>query len=154
MLDFKNILYPIDFSDCSEKSFPWALNMARKFEAKLHLLFVARNLSYFRIINVSAAKLDDIAGEIAGAGEVKMKEFCDKYLANYPNYETKVVIGEAETEILKYADEKAIELIVLSTHGRKGLERTLLGSVADRVIKKAKTPLLIINPFRCAVYQI
>ena len=63
-------------------------------------------------------------------------------------YETKVVVGDAAAEICKFTEEKGVDLIILCTHGRKGLDRTLLGSVTGSVIKRAKKPVLSVNPFR------
>jgi len=148
MYDFKKILFPVDFSKCNEKVFPYARTMAKHYKAKLFLLFIARDLSHFKRMHVNPLTLHDVASEIAEGGEKAMKEFCKKHLARFKNYETRVVVGDASTEICKFADEKNIDLIVLCTHGRKGLNRTLLGSVADSVIKRAKRPVLSINPFR------
>ena len=148
MKGFKNVLFPIDFSECSEKVFPFALEMAQKFDAKLHLLFVARDISYLTTIALSRDTLMNTVDEIARAGKNQMEAFCDKNLRDFPNYETKVVTGNPADEIVKFADEQSIDLIVMGTHGRKGLDRTLMGSVADHAIKNASAPVLTINPFR------
>jgi nucleotide-binding universal stress UspA family protein len=148
MKAFKNVLFPIDFSECSKKVFPFALEMAQKFDAKLHLLFVARDISYMTIIEVSRDLLTRAVSKIATAGENQIKVFCDKHLSDFSNYETNVVIGNPADEILRFANEQGIDLIVMGTHGRKGLDRTLMGSVADHVIKNAAAPVLTINPFR------
>jgi nucleotide-binding universal stress UspA family protein len=148
MKAFKNILFPIDFSECSEKVFPFALDMTKKFNAKLHLLFVARDISYMTILAIPRDRLMNTATEIARAGENRMKAFCDKHLRDFPNHETKVVIGDPADEIVKFANEQGIDLIVMATHGRKGLDRTLMGSVADHTVKNASLPVLTINPFR------
>ena len=151
MKAFKNVLFPIDFSECSEKVFPYALDMAKKFNTKLHLLFVARDISYLTILAIPRDRLMDTAAEVASAGENQMKAFCDKHLSDFPNHETKVVIGDPADEIVKFVDEQGIDLIVMGTHGRKGLDRTLMGSVADHVIKNAPVPVLTVNPFRLKV---
>ena len=151
MKAFKQILFPIDFSECSEKVFPFALEMAQKFDAKLHLLFVARDISYLTMLAIPRDRLMNTSTEIASAGENQMKAFCDKQLSGFPNHETKVVIGDPAEEIVKFADEQGIDMIVMATHGRKGLDRTLMGSVADHVIKNAAMPVLTINPFRLKV---
>lgn len=148
MQAFKNILFPIDFSECSEKVFPYALEMAQKFDAKLHLLFVARDLSYLTTIDVSRDILMNTVAEIARSGENQIQGFCDKNLSDFSNHESKVVIGNPADEIVKFAHEHDIDLIVMGTHGRKGLDRTLMGSVADHVIKNASSPVFTINPFR------
>lgn len=148
MQTFKNILFPIDFSECSEKVFPYALEMAQKFDAKLRLLFVARDISYLSTVDVAWELLRNTVAEVARAGENRMEAFCDKQLSDFPNYESKVVTGDPAEEIVKFADEQGIDLIVMGTHGRKGLDRTLMGSVADHVIKNASAPVFTINPLR------
>ena len=148
MKNFKNILFPIDFSECSEKVFPHALDMVKKFDARLHLLFVVTDISYLTTIDVSRDLLMNTMAEVTTAGENRMEAFCEKSLGGLSKYETRVVVGSPAEEIVKYADSEGIDLIVMGTHGRKGLDRTLMGSVADHVIKHANTPVLTINPFR------
>jgi len=154
MQAFKNILFPIDFSECSEKVFPFALEMAQKFDAKLRLLFVARDISYLSTVDVAWELLRNTVAEVARAGENRMEAFCDKNLRDFSNYETKVVTGDPAEEILKFANEQGIDLIVIGTHGRKGLDRTLMGSVADHVIKNASVPVFTINPLRPKVKHV
>ncbi len=148
MQAFKNILFPIDFSECSQKIFPYALEMARTFEGRLYLLFVVHDISYLTTIDVPRDTLMNTVAEIARAGENQIEAFCDKHLSDFPNHETKVVTGNPADEIVKFADEQGVDLIVMGTHGRKGLDRTLMGSVADNVIKNAAVPVMTINPFR------
>ncbi len=151
MKAFKKILFPIDFSESSEKVFPFALDMAQKFDAKLCLLFVATDISHLITTDLSRDMLMSTVAEIARAGENQMRAFCDKQLSGFSNYETKVVTGSPGDEILKFADEQSIDLVVMGTHGRKGLDRTLMGSVADDIIKNSPTPVLTINPFKLKV---
>jgi len=151
---FKNILFPIDFSECSTSVFPHAIDMARRFDAKLHLLFVARDISYLGAIDVPSEILIGTVAEVARAGEDQMQTFCEKHLGNFPNYEVKVVIGNPAEEILKFADEQAVNLIIMSTHGRKGLDRIVMGSVADYVVKNASMPVLTVNPFKPRVQYV
>lgn len=151
MKEFKKILFPIDFSESSEKVFPFALEMAQKFDAKLCLLFVATDISHLITTDLSRDMLMSTVAEIARVGENQMRAFCDKQLSGFSNYETKVVTGSPGDEILKFADEQSIDLVVMGTHGRKGLDRTLMGSVADDIIKNSPAPVLTINPFRLKV---
>jgi nucleotide-binding universal stress UspA family protein len=154
MKGFENILFPIDFSECSESIFPHALEVAKRFDAKLHLLFVARDISYLATINVARDTLMNTVAEIASAGENKMEAFCDNSLGGLSNYKTKVVMGSPAEEILKYAHEEGIDLIIMGTHGRKGLDRILMGSVADHVLKHAPLPVLTVNPYRPRVKHV
>ncbi len=145
---FRKILFPIDFSECSTSVFPQALDISRQFDAKLYLLFVARDISYLTTIDVSRGLLKNMVAEIARTGENQIQAFCEKNMSDFSNYETKVVIGNPEEQILKSAHQQGIDLIIMATHGRKGLDRTLMGSVADYVIKNADVPVLTTNPFR------
>jgi nucleotide-binding universal stress UspA family protein len=68
---------------------------------------------------------------------------------NFPSgYITRVLRGDAAGEIIRYAQAEKIDLIVMGTHGRKGLDRTLFGSVAANVVKNSPLPVMVINPHR------
>jgi len=112
---FKNILFPIDFSECSEKVFPYAHDLAKNFDGKLYLLFVAHDISYLTTIDVPRDTLMNTVAEIARAGENQMRAFCDKHLSDFPNHESKVLIGTPSDEIVKFANEQGIDLIVMGT---------------------------------------
>jgi len=136
------------------KGFSLRTQNGTKLDAKLHLLFVARDISYLATIDVSRDLLMKTVAEIARAGEKQMEAFCDKNLRDFSNYESKVVTGNPADQIVKFADEQGIDLIVVGTHGRKGLDRTLMDSVADYAIKNASAPVLTINPFRPKVKHV
>jgi len=59
----------------------------------------------------------------------------------------KVVAGDPSEEILRYIQEEGIDLVVMGTHGRKGLDKVIFGSVAERVVKSAPVPVMVVNPF-------
>jgi nucleotide-binding universal stress UspA family protein len=60
---------------------------------------------------------------------------------------TKILIGDIIEEIIKYIKAKGIDLVIIGTHGRKGMDRIILGSIADRVIKSAPVSVLSVNPY-------
>jgi nucleotide-binding universal stress UspA family protein len=151
MKRFKSILFPLDFSECSDKVFPGALSLAKKFDAKLHIVFVALDISYLKTIEASEGMLMNAVAEVARAGEDRLEAFCQHSMADFPNYETQVMIGNPPERIVEYAADNNIDLIVMGTHGRRGIDRTLMGSVADYVIKHASAPVLTINPYRAKV---
>jgi nucleotide-binding universal stress UspA family protein len=146
MTSFKNILFPIDFSECSIGVFPHAVDMARHFDARLHLLFVARDISYLGAIDVPSEMLMDTVAVVVRAAENQMQRLCETHLRDFPDYESKVVVGNPGEEIVKFAEEQGIKLIVMGTHGRKGLDRIIMGSVADYVVKNAAMPVLTLKP--------
>ena len=148
MKTLKNILFPIDFSECSTSVFPFALDLVQRLDARLHMLFVARDISYLTAINIASDVLMNSVAEVAQAGENQMETFCQQQMGGYSNYETRVVIGNPADEIVAFADRQGIDLVIMSTHGRKGLDRISMGSVADYVMKNASMPVLTLNPFR------
>lgn len=146
MKAFKKMLFPVDFSDVSPKIAPWVRMVAERFEAEIHLLFVARGLSYFSDVYVTPVSIERFEGEILKGGETKMEEFITAHFDKYPAIKAKVLLGDAADKILNYILSEGIDLVIMGTHGRKGLERILFGSVADRVIKMSQVPVLSINP--------
>jgi nucleotide-binding universal stress UspA family protein len=148
MKALKKILFPVDFSDVSPKIVPWVRMMAERFDAEIHLLFVARRFGYFSDIYVMPEAIENFEGEIVTGGETKMEEFVETYFEKYPSIKPKVLLGDAADEILNYIPSEGIDLVIMGTHGRKGLKRILFGSVAERVIKMSPVPVLSINPYR------
>jgi len=148
MKDIKKILFPIDFSKVAPVIAPWVLTIAEKFGAEIHLLFVARRLGHFSSIDVSEASINSFESEIIQAGEKSMEEFVNKHFSGYSDCHPRVELGDAAEEILNYIKAKNIDLVVMGTHGRKGLDRIVFGSVANTVIKKAQAPVMSINPYR------
>ena len=75
-----------------------------------------------------------------------MESFCDKNWRDLPNCESKVVSENPGEEIVKSADEQGMDLIIMGTHGSKGIDRIIIRSVADHVVKSASIPVLTVNP--------
>jgi nucleotide-binding universal stress UspA family protein len=78
------------------------------------------------------------------AAEKKMESF----LAQYKNVKAKVLIGDVAEEIIRHAEESGMDLIVMGTHGYKGLEKVMFGSVAEKVVRSSPCPVLTINPYK------
>ena len=148
MEEIKRILFPIDFSDVSPVIVPWVLTMAEKFTSEIHLLFVARGLEYYASVYVSYVSIEDFEQQIVKGSETTMEEFISKHFAGHGNCKGKVVVGDPAEEILNYAENEDIDMVIIPTHGRKGIEKIFFGSVARRVIKMSPVPVLSINPHR------
>ena len=80
--------------------------------------------------------------------KVMVEQFCDKHLLDCPNFRQRVAVGDPGEEIVKTVEKEKIDLVIMGTHGRKGLEHTLFGTVAHYVVTHSKAPVLIINPYR------
>lgn len=143
MKEIKNILVPVDFSANSKKILESGEYLAGKFGAGLFVVFVVQSLddySGFFVPHMPVAKFEE---ELVKGAEQKMESF----LAGVTVVEAKVLSGDVGEEILGYADQKDIDLIVMGTHGYKGLERIMFGSIAERVVKSAPCPVMTINPY-------
>ena len=148
MKEFNKILFPLDLSESSPKLVPYVKLMARKFGSEVHLLFVASVFEYFSGIYVPHPSINKFEDEIVKGAKKRLKEFTEEYFSDFLEARSEVVAGDISEEILKYTVSKGIDLLILGTHGRKGLEKVVFGSVAERVAKASPVPVLLVNPYK------
>jgi nucleotide-binding universal stress UspA family protein len=148
MLPLKRILAPTDFSEHSNHALRSAAEMARQFEAKLLLLHVVSNeaLESISKAHVPPHPVDRVYEDLT-------QEISEQYLAHVPPeirkaIETEILVlpGVPFLEIIRVARLKSVDLIVMATHGRTGLSHALMGSVTEKVVRKASCPVLSIRP--------
>jgi nucleotide-binding universal stress UspA family protein len=142
MTPFKHILVPTDFGGAAERALDVAIALAAKFESKLTLLHASwlPSSAYF----VYAEGLTWPTDELAKAAHKALDASLSKAKGAYPKTEAVMVTGEAWQTILDQAKERRADLIVMGTHGRRGLSRVLLGSVAESVVRCSPIPVLTI----------
>ncbi|MBF0530944.1 MAG: universal stress protein [Deltaproteobacteria bacterium] len=147
MIKFSKILFPVDLSEISSIIAPYVIEIADKLGAEIHILFVARSLTFYRDLLVPASSIYDFEKEIAAGGQSKLKDFVEDA---FKGRQVKVEIkrGDPSEIIMEYAKSMGMDMIVMGTHGRKGLDRVLFGSVAEAVVTKANVPVVTINPYR------
>ncbi len=151
MKEFKKILFPVDLSEVAPKIVPFVIYMAQKFEAEVHLLFVVRIMDYFATdMYVASQAITRLESEIVQGATKKMAEFLNDFVKDHVPYRTKIVVGDPAEEIFSYIEAEKVDLVIMGTHGRKGLDRILFGSVAERVIKMSPVPVMSVNPYRQA----
>lgn len=148
MKEVKKILVPIDFSDNSRKIVKSASYVAECFEAELLLIFVVQSLEDYSGFFVPHLPLEQLADEMLVGAEKKMANFVEDNLGAVANVETKVIAGDVAAEIIAFAETADTNMIVMGTHGYKGIERMLFGSVAEHIVKNAPCPVLTINPYK------
>ncbi|MGD8389855.1 MAG: universal stress protein [Desulfobacteraceae bacterium] len=152
MKEIKKVLFPVDLSDVSPKIAPWVLSLAKTFDAEVHLIFVARQFEHFSRVYVAPESIENFEQEILRGAERSLEEFVKHQFESkgFDRCVPRVVLGDAAEEILEYTRSAHIDMVIMGTHGRKGLERVLFGSVADRVVKMCTAPVLTVNPYRVA----
>lgn len=153
MLEIKTVVTPVDFSDNAKMIADSAAYIAGKFGAELHLLFVVQNFEDYSGFFVPPVNLPSLEQELHESAEQKMEEFVASFgetatAAGVSTLRSKVLVGDVAEEILQYAEDSKCSMIIMGTHGYKGLERIMFGSVADKVVKSSCCPVLTINPYR------
>ncbi len=142
---FHKILFPVDLSHASPKIAPYVSEVATKFEAEVHLLFVVRVFEHFTSLHLPDATIKNIEAEVARRAQKKLQEFMEAFFTT-DSCRVKVALGDPAGEILKYVELEGIDLIIVGTHEKKGIESALFGSVANRIVKKSPVPVLTVNP--------
>lgn len=145
MTSFKKILCSVDFSDHSKLVAAHAASLARLSGGSVLVLYAAPSLSQYVGFHVPPNSIENFVGEIVTGAEKAMENFVAENFGDV-KAEGRIVIGYAAEEILSLADKEQVDVIVMGTHGRKGIDRILFGSVAEKVVKSATQPVLTIRP--------
>lgn len=143
----KSILFPVDLSEASPGIVPWVRLMAEKTGAKVYVLYVVRTFEHYTGMGVAWSYAVDLEKAIDSTAQRGLEEFIEKYLEGVPT-DAHVIHGYPAEEIIRFANGNEIDMIVIGTHGRKGLERIVFGSVAAFVVKHSPVPVLTVNPYR------
>jgi nucleotide-binding universal stress UspA family protein len=141
------ILCAVDLSEHSRQVAQYAAMLARSTGARLIVIYTAPSLSQYVGFHVPPSTIESFVGEIVSGAENAMEAFVAENFAGLP-VTSKVLIGYAAEEIINRADEENVDMIVMGTHGRTGIDRILFGSVAEKVVRNAKQPVLTIRPGR------
>lgn len=140
MITLKKILVPTDFSKHSIKAVQYAAELANKFEAEVHLLHVVDAIPMtdgLYIPPVAKSEIDaNVTRELEGVSVKPLNE--SKVTRSH-------VDGRPFVEVIRYASNNEIDLIVLGTHGRGAVAHMLLGNVAEKVVRKASCPVLVVR---------
>ena len=146
---FKKILFCTDFSENSHLAFTYALNLARTYQAKLFILHVTHDPIFVYPDQVYASVPEETIREWEAAEEKKTdQELNTHYLQKmdgFTDYKVLLRKGPAFYEIIQTAKEESVELIVMGTHGRTGLDHVLFGSTAEKVVRKSPAPVLTVR---------
>ena len=146
-MEVKKILFPTDFSDASKNALEYAVYMQKMFNAELEIVHVIFDETYLITMYVPQGTLQGFLGELEAGAQHHLDEFVRKCgLLKDVKYTTKLLKGTPYAEIVKWAEESDVSLIVIGTHGRTGLEHVLFGSTAEKVIGRAHCPVLTVKP--------
>ena len=148
MLNLKKILYPTDFSEYSLAALSYAVRLAQQNDAELFCLHVVEmpqeeylTSEYMVPLNVPHVPEDKVLRN----ARARMERFMAENLSGIDRVTSRVLTGIPFIEIIRYAREQSIDLIVIGTHGQSALAAMLLGTVAEKVVRKAPCPVLTVR---------
>jgi nucleotide-binding universal stress UspA family protein len=148
MLNMKKILYPTDFSEYSLAALPYAVSLTQQNDAELYCLHVVEmpheeylTSEYMVPLNVPHVPED----KVLRTARARLKRFVAENLSDFDKLTSRVLVGAPFVEIIRYARDQSIDLIVIGTHGHSALAAMLLGSVAEKVVRKAPCPVLTVR---------
>jgi len=148
MENIKTIVVPVDFYENTDKLVSYAAYIAEALSAKLNFIHVVNLVAGDAMVGMPLSAEFQIRYE--KDMQKRMDLLIEQSQERCPGSTGAVVTGEPVKDIVKYAESTGADLIIISTHGSKGLESILLGSVARRVVKHAHCPVLVMNPFKDA----
>ena len=144
MLSYRTILVPVDFEEASDSALQAAADLAQKFNAKL-ILMHAYELPFYPYPGTSLTATNDLPRAIHEAATAGLDGMVGRVKAQVPDTESLLRAGAPADEILAVAKERNVDLIVMGTHGRKGFAHALLGSIAEKVLRRADLPVLTVH---------
>lgn len=146
MLKIDRILCPVDFSETSQKAYDYAYSLALHYEAKLYVLNVIDvSTSALPYYNYRGLVVDSLYEELDKSAAEQLQAMVNDPARKGVETVTAVLRGFVPDSILSFAGERKAALIVMGTHGRRGLSRVMMGSVAERVLRHASCPVLAIG---------
>ena len=145
MAKLQKIVCALDLSEHSRQVAEYATMLAKMSGASIVAVYAAPTLTQYTGFHVPPNTIDSFVGELESEAEKAMADFVAE---PFPDVQVKaeVVVGYAAEEILSLAENEDADLIVMGTHGRKGIDRILFGSMAEKVVKNSSRPVLTIRP--------
>jgi nucleotide-binding universal stress UspA family protein len=145
MADIRRILCPTDFSEFSDIAFRYALSIAQHYRSKLFVEHVVESWQHPEAAFVPAHYYVEFRSHLLRKGQEELQKFVKNHASNEIQPEPVVDQGIAADSILALAEAQEVDLIVMGTHGRRGFDRLMVGSVTERVLRKASCPVLAVH---------
>ena len=146
MKKIEKIVVPVDFTKSTKKLVEYAQYMAQSLHAGIEFVHVVDN--YPEDAMVGAPFAQEYQEKESGKAKEKMAGLVDDTNRLCPGSSGEIVYGKPINSIVEFARDKNADLIIIGTHNAKGLEKIILGNIAEHVFEKADCPVLIMNPYK------
>ncbi|NWF97680.1 MAG: universal stress protein [Nitrospirae bacterium] len=144
-MEIKSILFPTDFSEGSAEALKYAVEFAKKYDAKLYVVHIIYDVAKASGWYVPHISMDKLYQDIQEGAKKELDNFGVEELSGIKNIERVVVTGIPHQEIVAFANSKKVDMIIIGTHGRTGIDRILFGSTAAQVVRNAPCPVLTVR---------
>jgi nucleotide-binding universal stress UspA family protein len=149
---FRRLMVPLDGSELAEAALPWAAELAKRFDAELHLVRVAETPEVYALLGahgtaaISADVIAEVTQQMIENALAYLDEVAVRLRSEGIRVESQVREGLATEQLLAFERERQPDLVVMATHGRGGVSRVIFGSVAERVLREGNVPVMLIRP--------
>lgn len=144
-IELKRILVPIDFSEHSRKALQYAIPFAEQFKSSIDLLYVVEPTVYPADFSFGQVGFPSVEDELRQRGAEELQALSAGEFSGRVQSRCAVRTGKAFNEIGQYAREEEMDLIIIATHGHSGMEHVLFGSTAEKVVRYAPCPVLVVR---------
>lgn len=145
MREVKKILCPVDFSDVTENLAAHCRYLAQKLDAEVLVLYVAPSMNRYAEIYVEPGDLQRVVKSIVKGAQEQMDTFITREFQGM-KARGEVKIGYAPDAILETIDHQDMDMVVMCTHGRRGINHLIFGSVAEKIVKSSPVPVVTVRP--------
>ena len=144
-MEIKTILFPTDFSEGAANALKYAVDVAKRYGAKLHILHVIYDIAKASGWYVPHISMDQMYKDIEVGAKKELERFGLQDLSGLKDVERTVSTGVPHEVIVDFVKKNKIDMIVIGTHGRSGIDRILFGSTAAQVVRNAPCPVLTVR---------
>ena len=143
--DIQKILVPIDFSDYSKSALKYAVNFCKNCKADMFLIYVVEPVIYPPDFSMGQIAIPSVNSEWDERARQELDKLAKEEIPSSVTVKTIIKTGKPFLEIIETAGELDVDLIIIATHGRSGVEHILFGSTAEKVVRKAPCPVLTLR---------
>ncbi len=144
-MKIEKILFPTDFSEGSYHALPYAVDFSKLYNAKLYILHIIYDFTKATYSHIPHISSDKIFDDITAWARNEIDKCCIEQIRGLSKVDKLILKGVPYEEIVKFAEDKKIDIIVMGTYGRIGLDKLIFGSTAERVVRKASCPVLTVR---------
>jgi len=144
-MEIKRILFPTDFSEGSSHAIPYVADLTRHYQARLYVVHVLYDIAKATGFYVPHVNIEEVYRDMERNALKECEKWCCEELRGYKEIEYRILKGIPHEEILRFADENMIDILITGTHSRRGLDRIIFGSTAERIVRHARCPVLTVG---------